>query len=27
VMAANDRLTREGLAVPVPPPPESEEAA
>jgi hypothetical protein len=27
VMAANDRLTREGLAVPAPPPPESEEAA
>ena len=27
VMAANDRLTREGLAVPAPPPPETEEAA
>ena len=27
VMAANERLQREGLAVPVPPPPESEEAA
>ena len=27
VMAANDRLQREGLAVPTPPPPESEEAA
>ena len=27
VMAANDRLTREGLAVPAPPPPEADEAA
>ncbi len=27
IMAANDRLTREGLAVPAPPPPEAEEAA
>ena len=27
VMAANDRLTREGLAVPMPPPPEADEAA
>lgn len=27
VMAANDRLTREGLAVPAPPAPESDEAA
>ena len=27
VMAANERLTREGLAVPAPPPPDSEEAA
>jgi len=27
IMAANDRLQREGLAVPAPPPPESEEAA
>jgi hypothetical protein len=27
VMAANDRLQREGLAVPTPPPPEAEEAA
>ena len=27
VQQANDRLTREGLAVPVPPPPETEEAA
>jgi hypothetical protein len=27
IMAANDRLTRDGLAVPAPPPPEAEEAA
>ena len=27
IMAANERLTREGLAVPAPPPPETEEAA
>ena len=27
VQVANDRLTRDGLAVPVPPPPETEEAA
>ena len=27
VQTANDRLTRDGMAVPVPPPPETEEAA